>query len=299
MRLAPRLLLLAALLVVLVAGETPERTRFWQALFDFGHAPLMGVAALVVRDLLAARGGAWPRRAPVAAFALTVGLGAAVEALRMLQPDRTASLTDLSRDAAGAAAFLLLRDGLRTNRAGLRRLLPSLAGVAVLAAASAGFARTAALYVERDRALPTLFALDGSWWERELMTTLDSRLTPGPRLARLDLAPGTYPGISFDEPYPDWRRYHRLVVEIVSDLDAPFPMAIRIHDAAHNQRYEDRFTRRFIVQPGENRYDIPLAAVRRAPLGREMDLSRIRGFMIFTRRLQRPTHVYLRPLRLE
>jgi len=42
--------------VLLVAlsffGDVPEHTRFWEALFDAGHAPLFGAMALIVRSLL-------------------------------------------------------------------------------------------------------------------------------------------------------------------------------------------------------------------------------------------------------
>ena len=33
-------------------GDVPEHTRFWEALFDAGHAPLFGAMALIVRSLL-------------------------------------------------------------------------------------------------------------------------------------------------------------------------------------------------------------------------------------------------------
>ncbi len=306
---ALRPVLIASLLLFLVFGDTPEPTRFWEALFDFGHAPLSGVVALLLRGWLAA--GGWRalrgrERASLLAFGLTVGIGAAVEALQNLQPNREPSWQDLWRDAAGAASFLLLREawaaggrpaGGRPSRAG--RAAAVLAGLALLLAAAATLARTVRLYAERDRAMPTLFALDGTWWERSLIDEGHSRLTPAPGLARLDLGAGEFPGVTFEEPYPDWRGYRSLVVRIVSDLDAPLPMAIRVHDAAHNQRFEDRFNRRLLVQPGENVFRIPLDEVRRAPRGREMDLARVRGILIFAPRLDRPTRVFLGPLRLE
>lgn len=308
---ALRLALLAALLLFAVFGETPDRTRFWRELFNLGHAPLWGLLALVIRGYVAHHEWAARRapggRAALAAFAVAVGLGAAVEAVQVLQSDRNPSWSNLARDAAGAASFLLLREafargrhlGPGSRRGAWTRWAAGCAGVTLLAAAGAAFARTTVLYVERNRAMPTLFALDGSWWERELIAEGNSRLTLGHGLARLDLDPAAYPGLTFDEPYPDWRGYRNLVLTVVSDLGAPLTLAIRVHDAAHNQRLEDRFNRRLPVQPGENTFRIPIDAIRRAPRGREMDLRRIRGILIFSRRLERPAHVYLGPLRLE
>lgn len=304
---AIRVVLLVSLLLFLLFGDTPERTRFWEALFDFGHAPLSGVVALLLRGLLARPTAARGERASLLAFGLTVALGAVVELVQNLQPDREPSWQDLWRDAAGAASFLLLRDAVAVGRSGgdhrpwraAGGWAAILAGLALLLAASATLARTVAIYAGRNRAVPTLFALDGAWWERALIDEGHSRLTPGPGLARLDLAPGEYPGLTFDEPYPDWRGYRSLALTIVSDLDVPVPMALRVHDAAHTQRFEDRFNRRLLVQPGRNIFRIPLEEIRRAPRGREMDLAHIRGILLFTRRLDHRTHVYLGPLRLE
>ena len=118
-------------------------------------------------------------------------------------------------------------------------------------------------------------------------------------LARLDLKPGAYPGIGIVEPHPDWSGYRRLVITIVSDLDAPLPVAIRVHDLAHDQRYEDRFNRALTVEPGVNRFAIALDDIRHAPDRREMDMRHIRGVLLFAYRRTLPTRVYLGPIRLE
>ncbi len=105
--------------------------------------------------------------------------------------------------------------------------------------------------------------------------------------------------MAFDEPYPDWRGYRRLLVTIVSDLDAPLSLVIRVHDAAHDQRSKDRFNRSLTIAPGVNRFSIALDDIERAPDRRRMDMRRIRGVLIFGYNLKAPTHVYLGALRLE
>jgi hypothetical protein len=116
---------------------------------------------------------------------------------------------------------------------------------------------------------------------------------------RLDLKPGAYPGIGIVEPHPDWSGYRVLAITIVSDLDAPLPIAIRVHDAAHDQRYEDRFNRALTVAPGVNRFTIALDDIRHAPDRREMNMRRIRGVLLFAYQRTQPTHLYLGPIRLE
>ena len=51
------------------------------------------------------------------------------------------------------------------------------AGVLLLAASAANLGLTTAAYIARDRAMPTLAAFDGAWWERWFVETQDSRLT--------------------------------------------------------------------------------------------------------------------------
>ena len=195
------------------------------------------------------------------AFLLTVAIGAVTELLQVLQDNREPSLTDLVRDAAGAAAFLLLLRR-RHPAPGPDGLQPVLrhewmarsAGILLLVGSAANLGLTTAAYMARDRAMPALAAFDGAWWERWFVETQDGSLTAHARppvlaetvvepLARLDLKPGAYPGIGIVEPHPDWSGYRVLAITIVSDLDAPLPIAIRVHDAAHDQRYEDRFNR--------------------------------------------------------
>ncbi len=311
-------LLLAALLVFLALGEPPELTLFWDAFFDAGHTPLFGFAALAILGLLRARRShADGSRIWWEAFALTVTLGAITEILQFFQPSRDPSFEDFFRDVAGAGAWLLVTAAVRSSGRGTGPIrtrggrvgAATVAGLLVLVA-GAHLATTAALYVARNGARPTLFVLDGSWWERRLVHEHDSVLTPrtGPRrleasfrepLARLDLKPGTYPGVAFNEPYPDWSGYRRLVFTAVSDLDAPLPLTIRIHDAAHDQRYRDRFNRLLVIRPGINRIVIPLDEIRFAPDRREMDMRRIRGIILFGYRLGAATHVYLSALRLD
>jgi hypothetical protein len=310
MRLPWRVALVVALLLFLFFGDVPEVSRFWSAFFDAGHTALFGVIALVVHHWVTSRRRERaPARDRLASLAITVILGAATEVLQTLQARGDPSVSDLLRDTAGAAAFLLAgwAFSARSGRT-LRRTAAIVAALALLIAAGWTLILTSARYIARDQAFPTLFALDGSWWEPAFIELDGNQLVPGAgppgdsaasRLARLDLAPGLYSGIAFEEPYPDWRGRTALTLTIVSDLDRPLAMAIRVHDAAHDQRYRDRFNRRLTIVPGTNRVRIPVEDIWTAPDRRRMDLRRIRGVLLFAYDLKQPAHVYLGPLRLE
>jgi VanZ family protein len=305
-----------ALLLFLAFGDSPERTRFWDAFFDAGHVPLFGLLSLAALALVrSCRSGLSVARAGWVAFAITVGLGTITEVLQLAQPSRDPSLVDLSRDVAGAGAFLLVavawsRGGeVATRPGGSERALALTVAVALLVGANVELGRTVAMYAMRDRAFPTLFALDGSWWEGPLIRAGEARVSPrahpatssdpgaGP-LARIDLEPGDYPGLTFDEPYPDWRGCRSLEFVVVSESEGRLPLTIRVHDALHDHRYRDRFNRAFWIVRGANPISIPLDDIRRAPDRREMDMARIRGIVIFSAHLAEPAHLFIGPLRL-
>jgi hypothetical protein len=311
--------LAVALLLFLMFGDVPERTLFWDALFDAGHIPLFGLLSLAALRIIRGR---FPRLSPGrawgAAVAVVLLLGAATELLQLMQPGRESSLADLAFDMGGAGGCLLaaarfpgMAGGPTWTRTPRSRRL-ALAGAAVLLlAAGAPLVGTMSALAAREASMPTLFPLEGAWWEGRFVRLGEaSMITPGARpaqlprdftepLARLDLKPAAYPGLALDEPSPDWRRYARLSFTVVSDLAAPARLVIRIHDARHDQRYEDRFNRVLIIRPGINRVVIPLDEVRHAPVDREMDMSRIRGIVIFAYRPGAPLRFYLSPLRLE
>jgi VanZ family protein len=308
--------LLVGLLLFMVLGRAPDRTLFWETAYHFGHVLIFGGVAVSLLGLLRARGASPADAGPWwVAFWMAVVLGALTELLQRWQPGRDASVWHFLRDVAGAASFLLVVamvgwpwGGVRLIRSGRGRLAAVVAAVAMIGGAGADLLATVIVYGERDMALPTLYAFDGSRRERMFIETHDSALTPGagPRglaatdgpLARLDLNPAIYPGITLREPYPDWRWARSLELTLVSDLDAPLMLTIRIHDAAHDNRYEDRFNRQLVVRPGVNRILIPLDDVRRAPARREMDMRHIRQIILFGYQVTAPTHVYLGPIRL-
>jgi VanZ family protein len=300
-----------ALVFGLVLGvQRPEPTLFWDAWFDAGHVPLFGALALLLRGT--SRHQVEPR-ASLRAFGLAVIIGIGVEFAQAWQPGREPSIADVLHDAAGAAAFLGLRlawmrsRGAAPSRArrSSRALLAG--GILLLAVAFAPLTACMTAYAARTRALPVLFPLDGRWWESWFVRVDAARLIPGARAApgrdrastRLDLLPGRYPGITLEEPAGDWTRFRRLVLEFASDLDAPFPLNVRIHDRDHVNRYDDRYNARIMVPPGHSRVNIELDAVRDAPATRPMDLRAIRAIVLFAADLRQPTHIFIGPVRLE
>ena len=75
-------------------------------------------------------------------------------------------------------------------------------------------------------------------------------------------------------------------------------VVVRIDDAEHNQRFEDRFNRTFALAAGINEIEIPLADVLRAPHGRKFDLGRVAALLFFAVNLNEHRDIIVGPIAL-
>jgi hypothetical protein len=74
---------------------------------------------------------------------------------------------------------------------------------------------------------------------------------------------------------------------------------VRIDDAHHNSKYDDRYNGAFEIRPGLNQISIDLRQVRDAPLVRSMDMTAVRYLYIFTYEPPESLVLYLDEIRLE
>lgn len=307
--------LAAALLALVLGVNRPEDTLFWSDLFQFGHVPVFGILALLLRELLRRCFAGWSSvKCAVSAFCLTMAAGLVTEAVHAWMPRRHASWDDVLLDALGAATALVLQGAWspaapESGPARGVRWLATLAGLAALVLAASPLGVTATRYFARAQALPVLFRLDGSWRERPFVrcgesATFVAMAAPrtadsGEALAELQLQPALYPGLVLAEPYPDWSGYRELRFTAGSDRQEPLTVVLRIHDADHDGRFEDRFNGQIVLQPGVNDVSLPLAAVEQGPRDRPLDLRRVREIVLFVHRLEQPVRLRLGNFRLE
>lgn len=264
--LLPALALFAAL---------PSRPLILAALNDAAHAPVFALLTLVLVRLFSLR-TRWNAAARcAAAFALAVAAGAAVEILQSLI-GRDAEWSDLARDALGALAAV----GIVIAVAGRRWLGGEIFTAAALAAlwplGEAGLA-----YRERQRQFPTVLdfdsRLDGYFLQTRAVTA-----APGDGCTAYRATGGGWPGVTHVEPQPDWRGRRALVVDVANLGSTPLVLTLRVHDARHDNRSVDRFNRSFELPPhARARISTPLAEIAAAPEGRELDLAKVAGLILF------------------
>ena len=301
--------LLAILSVLLFVDFGGESSRVADEIFNFGHLPLFGAAALVILWLLGGR--RWPvhgRRHYVSAFFAALALGVISEFVQLFTPERYFEVQDMAYDALGALAFLVLAypfPGLSRKRAAGWKA----AGVGVIAAAMVPMGLTALDTWRMNREFPLIGSFEtrlemGRWAADGCRVARSGEhASHGVYALKADLSPGEYPGISSKWLEGDWRGYSELCFDVFLEGDSPLAMTVRIHDKAHDrlpeQRYSDRFNRRFMLNPGAQEIRIDLDEVRTAPAGREMDMGRIVNICVFAYRLKAERAVFFDNFRLE
>lgn len=296
----PRLFLFAAVaLIALVLGVSlPSWPKIFGVLNNFAHAPVFGAFALIVLCSIRTRRSCAVARASDYGLALVaaIGAGGLVEIAQAFM-DRDASLMDLGTDALGAGCALGIAAAFD------RQLWPAKIRFAGRVAALAlglccglwalfPVGQAVVAYLDRATAFPVVARFSSprdlyfirSGTARLSLQPLPARWArPNDDLSlRIDFTAAVWPGMSHDEPEPDWRGFSALVLDVTNPDETPLRLTVRVHDAAHDQRHADRFNRAFEVLPA-TRADlrIPINDILAGPVGRPLDLAHVAGIVVF------------------
>ncbi|WP_303721855.1 CIA30 family protein [Malonomonas rubra] len=144
--------------------------------------------------------------------------------------------------------------------------------------------------------------LEASRWGGDCIRRLDRQhVYSGSNAMQVELTTNRYSGVWLRHFPADWRGYRAVQFHIYNPQKEPFRYYFRIHDQFHRdngQRYSDRFNATLVAQPGWNEVEIPLQEVAQAPRGRQLDLSRVAGMILFVGKLEQTQTFYLDEVRL-
>lgn len=297
----------AALLAVLlfVGGPGYLSPRSFTRVWNLGHIVLFFLLTdlcLQTRFHLNRTRSAWVFWGALAA---TLALGTLVE-LFQSRIGRLPAAGDVARDLLGTLLALAFRR--RPAAGGIlwpRRFLQIAAGL-MLVAACVPLATALLDEYRAAAAFPQLGSFEtttelGRWEGSAARTPSGEVFRDGRRSLKISLTSAKYSGVALKYFPRDWRGHDALEFSVFNPGRAPLRLTCRVHDRTHSvtgQHYSDRFNRRFTIAPGWNDIAIPLEDIRRAPLTRSMDLSRIDGLGLFSVRLPAPATVYLDRVRL-
>lgn len=250
----------AALVMLVLFGQVPGSTRLSQAIQNAGHVPAFFALALLVRS--------WHRNIWVV-LGICVGLGVAIEfAQALLGGD--ASVMDVLADALGTFAGVAFA-----------QLSKSL-GVLSLALGLAPLIVCLGAYANRSAHFPALAVFD-SPLDLYFFKSQQPALTIRGKSLLVTLPKEEWPGVTLEEPAPDWSGYRTLHIDLTNPGDAALLVTVRVHDRAHNYRLEDRYNASFeLVAHTRQQLRIPLDTIRNAPRGRTLDLTRVAGLILFS-----------------
>jgi len=291
------------LLALLLLGVTPlffwggPDSFSWPVFSEFWNLGHFGAFALV--------GLAWQWwRGPVSralAIKLSIAvllLGVAIELVQS-QVGRDASALDVWHDLVG---FWL---GLAWALAGRWWLKASLLVLALPAVMRLLLVLCA--QVHQASQFPLLNGFESPWdkyFIRGQVARDCTLATQGQCSLRVELPQSIYPGARLETYGGDWSRYTQLAMDFYNPRPNLQTISFRINDleherGAHANRMNDRFNRRFELQSGWNHLVIPLAELKAAPAGREMDLAHIYALEFFVYRPPQPLVIYWDNLHLE
>jgi len=98
----------------------------------------------------------------------------------------------------------------------------------------------------------------------------------------VELLDGEYPGWELSEPMANWRHQRTLAIDLINPDQAPLMLTLRVHDATHDNRPQDRFSVRVELPAGTREVvRIALSDISQAPARRTMDLSAVAGIIAF------------------
>jgi hypothetical protein len=313
-RVLVALVFVGLLLAAVVFAPSGGDSLWVRTLHNFAHVPIFG--AITLAALFALRSvPALVSRPPVQqyalAFAVAAFLGGATE-LAQVPSGRDASWMDLYNDLLGAAIFLALSAAFERGagqRHAAARTIYFIGGALVLAYAASPLASAAIAYAHRANGFPVIADFTRGVGEEFIstrFTSIDVEPIPEPwasgsqRALRIDFYPGSWPGIEFTEPPPNWQGYRTLQVEVINPTSVELAFTIRIDDRQHNGREADRFVRAFEVAPATRAtFSIPLQDIESAPRDRRFDLTQVRRIIMFRSKTSSAQRMYLVGMRLE
>jgi len=100
------------------------------------------------------------------------------------------------------------------------------------------------------------------------------------------------------EPFPDWSSFSALSFIAASSGANSVQATIRVHDADHNNRFDDRFNYGFDLSPTPRIFTIPMTEIASAPANRKMDLHNISRIIVFLSNTEGDEELWLDDFRL-
>jgi hypothetical protein len=305
-RLFPVVIVAIVLVLILSIPVPPGQSRFIVDVLDAGHAPLFGVAALLLlRTAPRERRGTPRQYLFVLLVAALIGI---LTELAQRAEGGDAEMNDVVADILGAASFLAIHWTLAHRAAAFRWFL-RFAAIAGLLAVFMPAILSGMATLHYYTAFPVLLDFQSIWdsrWCRSDGAKFD--IVPAPpgtgkpgsdRMGRITFEPYDVSAFIIEGSYPDWKGYRQFAFTVYSELPTDAPLILRIADKRDKNHFSESFETHLTIAPGINKIRIPLAALEAAPGGRRMDMTAIHRIILLAVHSQSRFPVYVDDFHLE
>jgi len=295
-------LALVCLLLLFVGGPGPYSSRTFSYAWGLGHLVCFALWGWLY---LRWRAGLSFWRQALEVLLLAFLLGAGTELLQAAI-GRQATWQDLGNDLLGSLLALVFAPPIRDRFGSWRLWALRCPVLLVVIWVLLPFLQVLADDLIAHQQFPLLSGFETPFeigrWGGNSARRLDRDIrASGSAALRVDLNTDRYSGLALRHFPADWSRHRALSLHLYNPQPVPFELHFRIHDQAHRSngnRYSDRFNTSLVLQPGWTELEFSLAEVAKAPKGRQMELSKIAGIVLFVGKLEEPQTFYLDDVQL-
>ena len=278
-------------------GPAYDSSRLLKELWNLGHFFYFGLFTLLFDNYLRAR--RYSRFARVCLnICVLLFLGIAIELVQLSIAGRMFSWLDVIRDVSGGSVVLCWRMSFAAVSWKTRFLIVLGTGLMLLNLLPITIVAFDVYSVYKSFPLlsgfESRFELD-RWLGDARLSRDDFVAIQGKYSVKIELTTKQYSGVSLHYFPGDWSGWNRLVFNVYNS-GVPLELHFRVHDNRHtgdNQQYDNRFNGSILLDNGWNKTSVPLVDILNGPRGRQMDLTKIRGFGIFVIRQSESRTIYL------
>lgn len=281
-------------------GPGYHAARSFKAAWDLGHILFFFLASYLA---LACSGIVRKEKKSWLFFGLflllVLAAGVVIELVQQVLGGRSVDGWDICRNLLGCLAAFTVTGSLPLGSRGYLLL----SAIVVVLLCAAVWPLYPALSDERTarRQFPLLADFEtpfeqNRWHDIRQLQRQENIVRRGRYGLRVQLSTATYSGTSLFYFPHDWRGFRQLHFSVYNPEDEALFLHCRIHDGLHEQhgmRFDDRFHKRFTLDPGWNDLSVSLQEVRTAPATRLMDMAQVEGFGLFVIRQPRARVLYI------
>lgn len=267
-------LILLAIPFFFIGGPSSVSLDAYRRFWDLGHSLFFALVAvnLVWWGIIKT-----PRQFSIA-FVMVVLLSLAIEKLQSWV-GRDASWLDVLANLSGFVLGYSL-----TQAFELKTFLLRLASLLGLMPGLWSFFKSAMVVAVAWQQFPVLLNGDSFWEQKAWGGDI-----PLQKISQQSGYRIVFPGKAFVSSdmmgfVQSWNGYQNLVFEVNNLGAKELLLTLRISDKQHelsDQEYSDRFNRRLLLLPGENRIEVSLEEIANSPAKRKMDMDEIYLLMLF------------------